>query len=292
MALPTAVPWANPMTTPTFRDLQDRVHETQREGEERYYIYRGQASGWSLTTSLERACDEFGIELTKAGGLEQQLLREFKRRAHHYLDHVPDDNNIIEWLALMQHHGAPTRLLDWTYSLPVAAYFALLSAFPARYSKSSERKLGRDAEVWMINTKWCRDASIRRLPEDDWVLTRELESTAEEERLYKFLFPEKRISYVYSVNPFRLNERLTIQRGVFLFPGDPGRPFEDNLRALGSHENPGNVNRFRIPRESMVDVLKELQESNISEATLFPGLDGFARSLLRRLPFFLGQQRL
>jgi hypothetical protein len=38
MALPAAVPWASPMTTPTFRDLQDRVHETQREGEERYYL--------------------------------------------------------------------------------------------------------------------------------------------------------------------------------------------------------------------------------------------------------------
>jgi FRG domain-containing protein len=289
---PAAIRWADPMVARSLRELQDQVGETQSGQDKQNYIYRGQPSGFPLTTSLERACADFGIDLSTALSLERQLLREFKRRAHHYLQHVPGEGNTIEWLALMQHHGAPSRLLDWTYSLPVATYFALVAALPATSIDDSGNARRRDAEVWMINTAWCRDTSIRLLPEDDWVLREALQSAADERRLSRFLPWDKPIACVYPVNPFRLNERLTIQRGVFLYPGDPRLPFEANLRAVDGHQEPRNLRRFTIPRENMIAVLEGLQETNISEATLFPGLDGFSRSLLRRLPFFIRQEHL
>ena len=65
---------------------------------------------------------------TKPGIAEDYLEREFRRRAHHFLADVPPRLDDLEWLALMQHHGAPTRLVDWTKSPYVAAFFAAESA--------------------------------------------------------------------------------------------------------------------------------------------------------------------
>ena len=67
---------------------------------------------------------------------------------------LPVDGETDEWLALMRHHGAPTRLLDFTYSPYVAAYFAFEDAEP------------RDSvAIWAVNTSWCAEASRYKYPE-------------------------------------------------------------------------------------------------------------------------------
>ena len=57
--------------------------------------------------------------------VEGSLLREFIRRFHHYSDYAPRENDELEWFALMQHHGAPTRLLDWSDGALMALHFAV-----------------------------------------------------------------------------------------------------------------------------------------------------------------------
>jgi hypothetical protein len=57
--------------------------------------------------------------------IEEGLLREFKRKSSFSLSRAKPVHR-LEWLALMRHYGAPTRLLDWTYSIYVAAFFSLL----------------------------------------------------------------------------------------------------------------------------------------------------------------------
>src|SRR5262249_28640680 len=105
----------------------------------------------ALTTGLERVCREIDDgNLEFAPAREVAVVREFMRRAHHYLPDVPRDDNWFEWLALMQHHGAPTRLLDWTYSLSVALHFALFHA---------SRQPDSDLAVWVVNTDWCARTS-------------------------------------------------------------------------------------------------------------------------------------
>lgn len=88
------------------------------------WIFRGQRdANWGLQTKLERVCRRFGS--AKYLEAEQHILRQFQRRLHHYRSDVPALDDTLEWFALMQHHGALTRLLDWTKSPYVAAYFAI-----------------------------------------------------------------------------------------------------------------------------------------------------------------------
>ena len=74
------------------------------------------------------------------------MIREFRRAYHQFALHVPDRRAILEWLSIMQHHGAPTRLLDFTYSGYVAAYFAVEQA-------------KHDCVVWAIDGPWALQRS-------------------------------------------------------------------------------------------------------------------------------------
>ena len=88
--------------------------------------FRGVLDNWALEPTLERAARDSCVPLSELPNIETRLLREFKRTYPLNTNVAPpDDNDTLGWLALMQHHGAPSRLLDWTYSPLVAAFFAL-----------------------------------------------------------------------------------------------------------------------------------------------------------------------
>ncbi len=125
------------------------IEEIGRKTPPSLWIFRGQSNAkWGLETSLERACISFRLKISRSGlDLEGILLREFDRRFHHYQSYVPKDN--IELLAYMQHFGAPTRFLDWTYSLHIAVYFAI------------EAMTDDPCAVWAIHQKWLQREGMK-----------------------------------------------------------------------------------------------------------------------------------
>src|SRR5712671_2665412 len=102
--------------TKAFADWDDL--ERELEG---YYLDRGSGSNhwlfrgvpnvsYGLLNSLEREVKGNPYWASKPAEAERLIIAEYKRRAHHYLQDVRRETPEDEWLALMQHHGAPTRL--------------------------------------------------------------------------------------------------------------------------------------------------------------------------------------
>ena len=88
-------------------------------------IFRGHAdSDWDLSTPIERAAIRGGLPLELLPDQERWILHEFGRRIHHYLEEPQSGWTDLDLLAFLQHHGGPTRLLDFTHSFFVAAFFA------------------------------------------------------------------------------------------------------------------------------------------------------------------------
>ncbi len=266
------------------------------------HIFRGQSdSTWPLTTTLERLAKRFDCPPSKLWEREKFILKVFKSRAHHFLDAPPNDNYVIEWLSIIQDYGGPTRLLDFTASFYIATFFALESATG-------------DACVWAVH-----NASLRIMPhvisatgDDPLGLENEREYTDDNEEILRYAesyVNDKAKSYdlALRITPPRLNERLAIQKGLFLFPCNLLSSFESNLcKSLGlPFENlissnaindplppdrvPGSdlkdmriqvaVVKINLQRHLQPEAIEDLYSMNIDAASLFPGLDGFARSL-------------
>lgn len=100
-----------------------------------------------------------------------------------------------------------------------------------------------------------------------------------------FLAAETPTAFVTPVNPYALNERVVVQQGTFLCPGDVSRTFEENLLAMPEVDNPANFRRILLPRSVLNDAFDSLHRMNITHFSMFPGLDGYARNLWHRIGF-------
>lgn len=238
------------------------------------WIFRGQPNEGELETSLERWIHKNqNKEILDEDSADLYMLTLFKQGAHHYLRscaHLPD--NTLEWLALMQHHGAPTRLLDFTRSPYIASFFAMDNAFPPE---------GK-CVIWAVNTLLCNKQAVKLLNEQrteksGYPILSEFDYGAILENFEEIFISNPNLpQLILPISPDKKNERLTIQQGLFLCPGDPSS-FMENLYYSGEYEE--HVKRIIISNSCRRDAIEDLKLMNISHATLFPGLDGFARSL-------------
>lgn len=232
------------------------------------FLFRGQTDAtWELETSLDRFLKHIS-EQDKSKKVEVTLVEEFQRRSPNYVSHLPPKDNRVAWWALMQHYGAPTRLLDWTYSYYVGLFFAI---------EDIENNC-REAALWAIDADWLG----QRYREKDETLTRALEDDPHMSELETLkVFKDKAI--VLRINPFFLHERLTVQQGCFLIPGNASVPFYENLIKFADRKDNLKEHLYKIiipgDDQSRAKGLEALFRMNISRASLFPGLDGYARSL-------------
>jgi len=170
-------------------------------------------------------------------------------------------------------------MLDFTYSLYVAVHFAIEEAEKA-------------CAVWAIRAQWVINQSrhlLKNGKKDPDVFKRFCERQFGEgrERDIKHLFFDPPgVNVVCFMNPFHLNHRLRTQKGIFLVPGNIESTFMENLTAMQGHEKRRNVMKFVIPKDAKLrrEIQRGLASANISRTSLFPGLDGFARSLGSHLP--------
>ncbi len=258
----------------------------EKQDKETEWIFRGiENSDYRLLTTLERdlanisGIKDPNTETNKlrkrlkkplkgqsVNEIESGLLRKFKRQYHHYGTKSPEENNVIEWLALMRHYGAPSRLLDWTYSFYIAVFFALEQA-------------NSDCAVWALEKYSLKENREHKIPKEVWKILKDDEDVEDCKTWNKVFKNKKPIPLVYPVNPFKLNERIVTQQGDCLCPSDISKTFEENLAAVLSDKHKLYKYIIKWDPEERRDILLNLHRMNINRATLFPGLGGFAQSL-------------
>lgn len=256
------------MVSDIFENITVRV-ESWKEFEEitknhkyRNWIYRGQSDcSWGLESSYYRYCDFVGIVLLKnsevnKNNAEERLISKFKNYASLYLNNLPSENDDIEWLTLMQHHGTPTRLLDWSYSPYVAAYFA----------SDTKSQIKSDFALFCIN--------ITKLDKETCASQRIKNLDLAKKSILKYRKKSK--SFVFAYEPKFKHSRVVAQQGVFTVPSSNYKSFEV---ILGEYDVGKICKKIIIPGESRKEWLQKLHSMNINHATLFPGLDGFCSSI-------------
>jgi hypothetical protein len=198
--------------------------------------------------------------------LELSLLRNFRKYAHDYP--ANDIDSIWHWLALAQHHGLPTRLVDWTYSPLVALHFATEN--PAQYTE--------DGIVWCMNFVQANTRLPKRLRA---ILDDERSDTFTVEMLHEFATLRAfdalaKEPFVVFLEPPSLDTRILNQFALFSLMPSASARLED---WLGSH--PELCRAVIVPAELKWEIRDKLDQANINERTLFPGLDGLSRWLER-----------
>jgi len=266
------------------------------------YYFRGHSDvDYALETTLDRFCKDF------KRNVESILIYEFRRRIHHYYDRRDIPETTFELLALMQHFGVPTRLLDFTKSPWIALYFAVRDV-----------RKDKDAAIWAIRPHEIRQASLNRIRADDKELLEpimELHSPfrqfTREDLFSKFFMGDREI--ILDMEPMKMNERLTAQQGLFFVTGSSSNTFEKTLLDLLTTVKQSSMERinvalyaatreeekamlefakksrdlsvvkFIIPKQLRVPVVKELQSMNLTASFLFPGVEGPAQALKEKL---------
>lgn len=248
-------------------------------------LFRGHGdSNWRLQSSFERRCEDTDWKGSSPGS---RLALE--RRCIRGLEEVSDDygisaTNHLEWLALLQHYGCPTRLVDVTRSFYVAAYFAA-------------EGIGRSdsCEIWCFNamsfladyTQATKLHSILAGASMEQFRANLPDLVANDHDLPPLLVDWR---------PKKLDRRMAAQQGLFLVPTRIDVPTERCFTSPNVGLSPAIVDfspdlldsllplqfrliRIVLNRSEAMTALNDLSEMNVHAGTLFPGLAGHCRSL-------------
>jgi hypothetical protein len=208
--------------------------------------------------------------LTRVGGdlaaKEPHLIRNFRKYAH---PESPGEPSLWNWLALAQHHGLPTRLLDWTFSPYVALHFVT----------SNVGQIGEDGEVWCVDF----GETNRHLPE---ALRGTLDAEGSQVFTGELLWRHARSlpeldtlaenPFVLFLEPPSLDERIVNQAALFSLMSSAAARMDVWLA-----EHPETYRRVSIPAGLKWEIRDKLDQANVTERVLFPGLDGLSLWLRR-----------
>jgi hypothetical protein len=249
----------------SWAELQECLYEHSWNPTLRRYrsnlAFRGEPdAAYDLRSSLVRLVGE------AADQLEGHLLRNFRKYAHR--DAVPGDS-VWNWLAVAAHHGLPTRLLDWTYSPYVALHFATANLDLYHV----------DGVIWCVDYVQVAELlppRLKTLLDDEGanVFTTEmLERGASTLQEFDRLAEEE---FVIFLEPPSVDDRIVNQYALFATMSSPTGVLDHWLAA---HD--GLSRRIVVPAELKWEVRDKLDQANITERVLFPGLDGLSRWLKR-----------
>jgi hypothetical protein len=224
------------------------------------YAFRGLSDArYPLETTLMRLGGGYAE-------LERHLLRNFRKYAH---QRVVERDSVWHWLAVAQHYGLPTRLLDWTYSPFAALHFATASI----------DKFDCDGAIWGVNYVDAHRMAPERLRsrlelEGANVFT--VEMLSETVKTLAELDQLRERPFTLFFEPPSIDDRIVNQFAFFSMSSDPTLAID---RWLADY--PAIWRRIIIPAELKWEIRDKLDQSNVTERVLFPGLEGLTAWLKR-----------
>lgn len=232
-------------TVQEFIDLIEEVKiENERKGNKAELLFRGQAVDKPLLPKLARL--KLNGNITN---VEDLILAEFKRGILPLTEFKPENN--WDLLALAQHHGLPTRLLDWTYNALVALWFAVER--PANRNEKNELENG---VVWILgaNVEDFRTNTDRIDPLDN------------------------KITKIFRSSV--VSRRISAQAGVFTI-----HKINKNKKMIRFETHAGfktKLIKAVIPHSSFANIRRQLNVLGVNYSTIYPDIDGFCKHLERR----------
>ena len=254
----------NEITVSSWNDLQTELFVdswNERLGRFRSrYAFRGLSdSNFKLESRLARHGGNFRK-------LEKHLLRNFKKYAHRS---VVEKDSIWHWLSVAQHYGLPTRLLDWTYSPFVAMHFATADI----------DNFDLDGVIWAVNYVKAHNILPDRLSkklEEEGANVFTVEMLFESMKSLTELEELSTDPFILFFEPPSIDDRIVNQFAFFSMSSDSRVALNTWL------ENKNDIwRKIIIPAELKWEIRDKLDQANITERVLFPGLDGLSKWLAR-----------
>lgn len=253
----------------TFEEVLKLMTEQEYDKKiQRYrssYLYRGLPNiEYHLQTSLQRNCKD------KQGDIEKSILRNFTKYAA--IEDPELQKSVWRQLMIGQHHGLPTRLLDWTYSPLIGLHFAT----SGEDLKSMDQ---HDCVLWKIDIK-----------ELNSMIPAEYKNVLDDESAYLFTVDmlmrvvddldkydgDMKNSAMLLLEPPSIDQRIINQYSYFsIVPNS----IEDIERFLDTKTS--NTVKYIIKKELRWKIRDVLDQMNINERIIFPGLDGISAWIKR-----------
>jgi hypothetical protein len=219
-------------TVSSFKAFQEIILDVPID---KLTLYRGQSLDRPLLPKIAR------YEIKDVERVEREMLDDFQRRSIHLIEYHP--GNSWDWLALAQHHGMATRLLDWTENPLIALWFSM--------SSLTETKESDYSVVWGFQVP----------PEDIVTSPEEIEKIKEG------------VTKVFKPN--HITKRISAQFGWFtVHSADKQKifqPFENY------EDYSGRLFKICIKSECFSECKKWLHNFGINSASMYPDIDGLAK---------------
>ncbi|MBV1800610.1 FRG domain-containing protein [Siccirubricoccus sp. G192] len=194
---------------------------------------------------------------------ERNFTNRFRTRAALRRSAVPERDDFPAWLSLMQHYGLPTRLLDWSRSPLIAAYFAVSKYSDKNYAPA-------DAVIWMLAPHTLNES------EGFEGVTPPIDGYISEKMIEPAFRTRKENGKVLAVMSVEHDARMVVQQGAFTVHSDR-KPLNTRL----GHEK--YLFKFCIPAKCVQRMALEIQACSITRGEIFPDFANLADEL-RGLP--------
>jgi hypothetical protein len=255
---------SNDIVVSSWAELMNALYDIPRTVFQRYrsdFVYCGVADySWGLETSLQRLCGDYV-------NVEGPMLRSFWKYAES--GSIPADTLLVR-LAVAQHHRLPTRVLDWTVSPKVALHFAT----------AEEEHYDKDGVVWCVDVRQVRDLlpmPLQSILADEHAFLFSVEMLPELKTLKDLdAFGIKHGRFALFFEPPSLDARIVNQGAIMSVMPGARLCLNDFLESY-----PQIYRRIVIPKELKWEVRDKLDQDNVTERMLFPGLDGLSNWLKR-----------